>query len=171
MENRMETLTAFLKAHWQLVLLKGGLHLKTILKTERETEWKMEWKHWQLSLRHTDSFGGGGNFNTKYVRMLRLNGFIFCHKFGPTLGVFPVCLLLIQAVTVPPRKLLVFPFHFAHHFRFCFSFHFPFLFPVKAVFQLLLHLQLPAVHNHNPTVNIQWLIYFAEKKQIIDSIH
>ncbi len=29
MKNRMETLTAFLEAHWQLVLLKGGLVQKT----------------------------------------------------------------------------------------------------------------------------------------------
>ncbi len=46
MENGMETLRAFLEAHWQLVITcitKGGL------------DWKMEWKHLQLSWRYTDS--------------------------------------------------------------------------------------------------------------------
>ncbi len=101
MENEMKTLTVFLEAHWQLVLLKGGLEQKTALKTELKTEWKtqwktqwkIEWKHWQLSLRQTDSPGGGRHFNTKDWQgiFLEKNGpsqGMFYHKIGPTQGVF-----------------------------------------------------------------------------------
>ncbi len=163
MENRMKTPTAFLKA----VLLKGRLdrHPGWDQFCEEKIPWKGPFspKESLSVVAYTRLLYCSVPPSAISVPLRKLSVFsLFSIPFSipssipfsipfyiPFSG--PVCLLVVQTVSVPSRKLSVFLFHFP----FGFQFHFPFRFPtmVKSISSILLFLLTTPVYQ----LQLDWL--------------